>query len=155
MFRKGDLLDLLPMLHNIKELHLRFNYGHDLDSKDGLPQFAPTPLNHLRVLEVFHPDILSWFETPSLCGLYFVNYRKDKPLDVHEQISSLIQRSGCQIRKLSFESCKKIHVGTLKDVEELEICSENQTRSSIDISSLPKLRFLTIIGVVHQDIEQW
>ncbi|KAM6493937.1 hypothetical protein JOM56_010298 [Amanita muscaria] len=112
-------------------------------------------MNHLCILEVPHPAVLSWFKTPSLCDLYVADDLQDnnEPLDVQGQMSSLIQRSGCQIRKLSFRSCRKIHVGTLKDVEELEIHSEKETRSSIDISSLPSLRFLTIIDVIHRDIE--
>ncbi|KIL61854.1 hypothetical protein M378DRAFT_812101 [Amanita muscaria Koide BX008] len=77
----------------------------------------------------------------------------DEPLDVHGQISSLIQRSGCQIRKLSFRSNRKVHVGAQKDVEELEIHYLQSKDSSIDISSLPKLRFLTFIDAIHKDIE--
>ncbi|KAM6493928.1 hypothetical protein JOM56_010289, partial [Amanita muscaria] len=141
------------MLHNIEQLRLRFNYELDLS------QFSPTPLNHLRLLEVPHPAILSWFETPSLCDLSFADCLQDdddEPLDVHGQISALIQRSGCQIRKLSFKSSRMIPVGTLNDVEELEIHSEYQAHSSIDISSLeslPRLRFLTIVCWINDRIE--
>ncbi|KIL61851.1 hypothetical protein M378DRAFT_13199 [Amanita muscaria Koide BX008] len=128
----------------------------ELDSEDGLPQVAPIPLNQLHILEVPHPAIL-WFETPSLCdlSLYLVNYLldNDEPLDVHGQISSLIQRSGCHIPKLSSRSNKKVHVGMLKDVEEPEIHYLQSNDSSIDISSLPKLRLLTFIDAIHKDIE--
>ncbi|KAM6492341.1 hypothetical protein JOM56_012065 [Amanita muscaria] len=102
----------------------------------GFPQFTPTPLNQLRVLEVPHPAILSWFEAPSLCEIYFTDYQDyDEPLDVHGQISSLIQRSSCRIRKLSFDSDSTFYVGTLKDVEELVIDYRRSPGScpSIDI----------------------
>ncbi|KIL59240.1 hypothetical protein M378DRAFT_169500 [Amanita muscaria Koide BX008] len=158
VIENGDVQNLLPMLHNIKELRFRFNY-YEVDFEGGFPQFAPTPLNQLRVLEVPHPAILSWFEAPSLCELYFADYKKHndepRPLDVREQISSLIQRSSCRIRKLAFNSCRKFYVGTLEDVEELVIEYQRPygIRSSIDISSLLNLRFLTIICWTDKDFE--
>ncbi|KAM6492259.1 hypothetical protein JOM56_011983 [Amanita muscaria] len=101
--------------------------------------------------------MLSWFEAPSLCELYFTDYHKsyDKPYDVPEQISSLIQRSGCRIRKLSLASDRKSYVGTLNDVEELVIDYHHSQSvcPSIDISSLPKLRLLIIICSIAEDFE--
>ncbi|KAM6492345.1 hypothetical protein JOM56_012069 [Amanita muscaria] len=157
VIKNGDIPELLPMLHNIKELRFRLNY-HQLDFQGGFPQFAPTPLNQLRVLDVPHPGILSWFEAPSLCEIYFTDcedYHVDEPLDVHGQISSLIQRSSCRIRKLSFNSGRKFYVGTLKDVEELVIDYQHfhGVRPSIDLSSLPKLRLLIISCSVEEDFE--
>ncbi|KAM6490007.1 hypothetical protein JOM56_014586 [Amanita muscaria] len=75
--------------------------------------------------------------------LYFADYQQDydEPLDVHEQISSLIQRSNCIIRKLSIESGRRFYVGTLKD----DYLRSDEIRSPIDISSLQQLRLLTII----------
>ncbi|KIL57597.1 hypothetical protein M378DRAFT_171587 [Amanita muscaria Koide BX008] len=150
----GDVPNFLPMLHNIKEF--RFcNYG-EMDFEGDFPRFAPAPLNQLRVLEVPHPAVLSWFEAPSLREIYFTDCQDyDEPLDVHEQISSLIERSSCRIRKLSFESGRKFYVGTLKDVEELVI-DYSHSRGvcpSIDISSLPKLRLLTIICSIDEESE--
>ncbi|KAM6492363.1 hypothetical protein JOM56_012087 [Amanita muscaria] len=156
VIENGDVPNLLPMLHNIKEFRLR-NYG-EMDFEGSFPQFTPTPLNQLRVLEVPHPAILSWFEAPSLCEICFTDYQDyDEPLDVHGQISSLIQRSSCRIRKLSFDSDSTFYVGTLNDVEELVIDYRRSPEScpSIDISSgsLPKLRLLTIICSIHEDFE--
>ncbi|KAM6493965.1 hypothetical protein JOM56_010326 [Amanita muscaria] len=71
----GDVQNLLPMLHNIKELRFGFNYDVlDFEPEDGFPQFAPTSLNQLRVLGVPHPAFLWWFEVPSLCEIYFVDH---------------------------------------------------------------------------------
>ncbi|KAM6493959.1 hypothetical protein JOM56_010320 [Amanita muscaria] len=141
------------MLHNIKELRFRLDYD-ELAFGAGfplrIPQFAPTPLNQLRVLEVPHPAILSWFEAPLLCEIYFRDYQRD--YDIHEQISSLIQRSSCRIRKLSFGSGRKFNVGKLEDVEELVI---NGIHSSIDISSLPNLRLLTIVCRIDNNFKSF
>ncbi|KIL61468.1 hypothetical protein M378DRAFT_855990 [Amanita muscaria Koide BX008] len=150
----GDVPYLLPMLHNIKELRFRNYYEFC-----GFSKFAPIPLNQLRVLEVYHPAMLSWFEAPSLCEIYFKDCQErsnyGEPLDVHGQISSLVQRSSCRIRKLSFASCREFYVGTLNDVEELVI-DYHRSQSvcpSIDISSLPKLRLLTILCAIEEDFE--
>ncbi|KAM6493958.1 hypothetical protein JOM56_010319 [Amanita muscaria] len=149
-----DVPNLLPMLHNIKELRFRFNCN-DMYFEDDFPQFSPTLLNHLRVLEVPHPVILSWFEAPSLCEIYFGDYQQwqIEPVDVHEQIFSLIQRSSCRIRKLSIGSNRQFYVGTLNDVEELVIdyLHASWIRSSIDISSLQQLRLLTIVCWIDDD----
>ncbi|KAM6492349.1 hypothetical protein JOM56_012073 [Amanita muscaria] len=157
VIKNGDIPNLLPMLHNIKELRFRFNYYIQLDSEGSFPQFAPTPLNKLQVLDAPHPGILSWFETPSLCEICFTdNHQKyHEPLDVREQISSFIQRSNCRIRKLSFNSGRMFYVGTLNDVEELVIDYRHfhGARPSIDISSLTKLRLLTIICSTDEDFE--
>ncbi|KIL59232.1 hypothetical protein M378DRAFT_14941 [Amanita muscaria Koide BX008] len=156
VIENGDVQNLLPMLHNIKELRFCFNCD-EVDFEGGFPQVPPTPLNQLRILEVPHPAILSWFEAPSLCEIYFADYQQDyhESLDVHEHTSSLIQRSSCRIRKLSFRSGRKLYVGTLKDVEELVINYQHShgLRSSIDISSLPKLRLFTIICWIDEDFE--
>ncbi|KAM6493860.1 hypothetical protein JOM56_010221 [Amanita muscaria] len=147
VFWNGGVRNLLKMLHNVKKLCIHS------DSEVLLLPSAPVPLNQLRVLEVPHPVVLSWFETPSLCDLSLHSVENnDEPLDVHDQISSLIQRSGCQIRKLSFRSNREVRVGALKDVEELEIHYRRSKDSSIDISSLPNLRFLTI-SVLHEEFE--
>ncbi|KIL54121.1 hypothetical protein M378DRAFT_19184 [Amanita muscaria Koide BX008] len=152
----GDVPNFLPMLHNIKELRIRLSYG-EVGFGDDFPQFAPTPLNQLRVLEVPHPALLSWFEAPSLCEIYLADHQQNHggPLDVEGEISSLIQRSSCRIRKLSFQSGREFYVGTLKDVEELVINYRHSEgiRSCIDVSSLPKLRLLTIICPVDEDFE--
>ncbi|KIL57603.1 hypothetical protein M378DRAFT_171599 [Amanita muscaria Koide BX008] len=157
VIKNGDIPNLLPMLHNIKELRFRFNYYIQLDSEGSFPQFAPTPLNKLQVLDAPHPGILSWFETPSLCEICFTdNHQKyHEPLDVRGQISSFIQRSNCRIRKLSFNSGRMFFVGTLNDVEELVIDYRHfhGVRPSIDISSLPKLRLLSIICSTDEDFE--
>ncbi|KIL61993.1 hypothetical protein M378DRAFT_166133 [Amanita muscaria Koide BX008] len=149
VIENGDVPNLLPMLHNIKELRFRFDHADEMDFEGGFPQIAPTSLNQLRILEVPHPAFLSLFEAPSLCEIYFVDLQQDyyAPLDVHGEISSLIQRSSCRIRKLSFRSSRKLYVGTLEDVEELVIDYPHfhGVCSSIDISSLPNLRLLTII----------
>ncbi|KIL63488.1 hypothetical protein M378DRAFT_164343 [Amanita muscaria Koide BX008] len=157
IIENGDVLNLLPMLHNVKELRLRYN-DDKMNFEGGFPRFVPTPLNQLRVLEVPHPAILSWFEAPSLCEIYFTDYQYyDEPLDVHGQISSLIQRSSCRIRKLSFETGRKFSVGMLNDVEELVVDYRNSRHGgvcpSIDISALPKLRLLNIICSIHEDFE--
>ncbi|KIL61451.1 hypothetical protein M378DRAFT_166904 [Amanita muscaria Koide BX008] len=145
-----EIPSLLSKLHNIRELCFCNYY-----ETHGFSQFAPTPLNHLRVLEVYQPAMLSWFEAPSLCELYFTDYHRsyDNPYDVPGQISSLIQRSGCRIRKLSFAACRNSYAGTLKDVEELVLDYQHSICPSIDISSLPKLRLLTILCSIEEDFE--
>ncbi|KAM6492267.1 hypothetical protein JOM56_011991 [Amanita muscaria] len=152
VIENDEIPSLLPMLHNIRELRFRNYYKFRSFS-----QFAPTPLNQLRVLEVYHPPMLSWFEAPSLCELYFTDDQEsyNEPLDVRGAISSLIQRSGCRIRKLSFASGRTFNVGTLEDVEELVIDYSHSylPLPSIDISSLPKLRLLTILCSIEEDFE--
>ncbi|KIL54849.1 hypothetical protein M378DRAFT_18484 [Amanita muscaria Koide BX008] len=149
IIENGDVPNLLPMLHNIKELRLWLEYELDSEFEDGFPQFPPTLLNQLHFLEVPHPAFLSWFEAPSLCEIYFADYQQsyDELLDVHGEISSLIRRSACMIRKLSLSFGGMFYVGTLEGVEELEINYQHPDapRSPINISFLPKLRLLTIM----------
>ncbi|KIL61404.1 hypothetical protein M378DRAFT_13577 [Amanita muscaria Koide BX008] len=148
VIKNGDVPNLLPMLHNIKELRIRFKniYG-EVDFDDDFP---PTSLNQLHVLEVPHPAFLSWVEAPSLCEIYFVDHHRDYygPLDVQGQIFSLIQRSSCRIRKLSFSSGRKFYVGMLEDMVELVIDCQHSHGfpSSIDISSLPASSHHHLLG---------
>ncbi|KAM6496231.1 hypothetical protein JOM56_008937 [Amanita muscaria] len=99
------------------------------------------------------PAFLSWFEAPSLGEIYLGDYQQDydEPLDVHGQISSLIQRPSCRIRKLSFASGRKFYVGTLEDVKALVIDYQRSDgiRSSIDIAFLPKLPVTTALKSVR------
>ncbi|KAM6493867.1 hypothetical protein JOM56_010228 [Amanita muscaria] len=131
IIENGDVPNLLPMLHNIKELRLWFEYELDSEFEDGSISTNPT-----------EPATLPG--SPSPC-LPFMSY--DELLDVHGEMSSLIQRSACMIRKLSLSFGGMFYVGTLEGVEELVINYQHPDapRFPINISFLPKLRLLTIM----------
>ncbi|KAM6489131.1 hypothetical protein JOM56_015445 [Amanita muscaria] len=125
-----DVPNLLPMLHNIKELRFSLQFPPTLSSSRGLK-----PRHYAKYT---FGDYQQW---------------QIEPVDVHEQIFSLIQRSSCRIRKLSIGSNRQFYVGTLNDVEELVIdyLHASWIRSSIDISSLQQLRLLTIVCWIDDD----
>ena len=126
------------------------------------------PIIHLpclRFLEIPLATILSWFTAPLLEHLHVYGcnafgaynyFHNDQPYE--RELTSLIQRSSCHIRRLTLENCRteemRIIIKTLDSVEELSVNYPSSPAIIQDVTGLdgciylPKLQVLQVTCIV-------
>ena len=120
----AELRAFLSQLQNVDELGFAFD--------DEAVQYLccpPVHLPRLRFLEtlILYPEVLSWFQVPSLEHLSLGDSEDGRadPYHFRDEILSLIDRSSCRIRQLTVQCCniEQIHslMETLANIEELYI----------------------------------
>jgi hypothetical protein len=161
----NDLLGVLFQLENIEELHLITTFHTSLQ-----PPFPIKRLPALRLLEIYldFALIFSRFTTPSLEHLHIhgvSSFPNFQPYD--RELTSLIQRSSCHIRRLAFEDCttKEMRIVTtaLASIEELSINGPNTLDIMQDITPelvddyiyLPKLQVLQVTYDATWSYARW
>ncbi|KAK2464022.1 hypothetical protein APHAL10511_003966 [Amanita phalloides] len=127
-----DVPALLQQLQNIEELLFTFE-GIEARIIDNLGLFDgfSVRLEHMRVLQVPFPMILSWIEAPHLQEIRLGDPDEwfCEPQSHVEDLVSLIHRSGpsCRIRRLVLRgydvSVAENIIFVLTEVEELHICT--------------------------------
>ncbi|KAF8345009.1 hypothetical protein F5887DRAFT_1199379 [Amanita rubescens] len=152
----NNLWGVLFQLENIEELHI-------ITTFDYAPLLSHLPIIHLpglRLLEIPLPSakMFSWFTAPLLEHLHIrsINnsiYRQhNEPYE--RELTSLIQRSSCHIRRLVLENCRademRIMMKVLASVEELSIIYLSSFTINQDVTGLdgciylPKLQVLQV-----------
>ncbi|KAF8341034.1 hypothetical protein F5887DRAFT_428652 [Amanita rubescens] len=161
---------VLFQLENIEELHI-------IISSIGVPRRrSPLPITRLpslRLLEIslVFAMMFSWFTAPSLehlhihgCAEFCYNWLHDEQPNERE-ITSLIQRSSCHIRRLILDDFRakemRILMKALASVEELAITYPMRTLDVIqDITGLegciymPKMRVLQVRTHIVYEVEK-
>jgi len=152
---RNELWDVLFQLENIEELCIMASY---------YPRpYSPLPIKRLPSLRILETSlhlvlVLSWFTAPLLEHLHIheCDYFRPRDSQLHEEaLTSLIQRSSCHIRRLSFEYCsaEEIHavLKALPNIEELSITHPGSFDIIEDITPgrdgciyLPKLQVLQV-----------
>ncbi|KAF8332891.1 hypothetical protein F5887DRAFT_39330 [Amanita rubescens] len=157
----NNLWGVLFQLENIEELHIITTFEDIIH--------APLPiirLPGLRLLEISLPfaKMLSWFTAPLLEHLHIRSIKSSTFLHYNEpyerELTSLIQRSSCHIRRLVLENCRteemRIVMKVLPSVEELSIIHLSSFDIIQDVARLdgciylPKLQVLQVMfKIVH------
>jgi len=165
-FYGGNLWKLLPQLKNIEQLTIIITSSWNQWLPSSLPMIR---LPSLRLLEITlaMAKMFSWFTAPLLEHLHihgydhwdrsFHNYQR-----YEEEITSLIQRSSCHIRRLTLEKCRteemRTIVRTVASVEELSIDCPNSLAIIQDITGLdgrmylPKLQVMCMVYLVENPV---
>ena len=154
---------VLFQLKNIEELRIITTFG-DVWTPSPLPIIRLPCLRLLEITLTF-ARMFSWFTAPLLEHLhiygatniadsYFHNHQPYK-----RELTSLIQRSSCHIRRLTLENCRRqemrIMIKTLASVEELSINYPSSPAAVMqDVMELdgciylPKLQVLQVTCIV-------
>ncbi|KAF8337187.1 hypothetical protein F5887DRAFT_1283012 [Amanita rubescens] len=153
-FNGNDLWGVLFQLENIEELRITTIF-HSLR-----PPLSIKRLPNLRLLEIYLNFALmfSWFTAPLLEHLHINggSFSRDyQPYD--RELTSLIQRSSCHIRRLTFDGCKtwemrRVTTALASGIEELSIICSRTLDIIQDITPelddhyiyLPKLQVLQV-----------
>ncbi|KAF8342463.1 hypothetical protein F5887DRAFT_1214838 [Amanita rubescens] len=143
------IYSILPALRNAEEL--RFT---GFVSNDNLPEIVPVHLDRLRVLQISHPDALSWIEAPSLEHLHVEQCFYDGRDRYGEELLYFVQKSSCRIRQLTLQCCDvstafsimKIltHVNKLTITNCLVAHSSVMIRAIAKFDYMPNLRILEV-----------
>ncbi|KAF8332892.1 hypothetical protein F5887DRAFT_1173571 [Amanita rubescens] len=152
----NNLWEVLFQLENIEELHILTTFRR-------ITTPSPFPiirLPGLRLLEISLTSAMmfSWFSAPLLEHLHIQSAGRASFLhhDQHykRELTSLIQRSSCRIRRLVLENCRteemRIVMKVLPSVEELSIIYLSSVAIIQDVTGLdgyiylPKLQVLQV-----------
>ena len=158
-FYSNNMWGVLSQLENIEQLHVITTF-HRIMPHSQLPIIR---LPGLRLLEISltFATMFSWFTAPLLEHLHLHGFttppydwlHNNQPYE--REITSLIQRSSCHIRRLALDNCRTEEIRrvmkALTSVEELSITYPRSTRDVIqDVTGLeggiflPKMRVLQV-----------
>ena len=164
---RNNLWEVLFRLENIEELHIITTFCH------WKPCFRPPGIIRLPGLRLFEISLVfammfSWFTAPLLEHLHIHGwpgcaydlFHDDQPYK--REITSLIQRSSCHIRRLVLDNCRTseemcIVMKALASVEELSIIYPRRAFDVIqDVTRcvyLPKMQVLQVrTHFIHESL---